>query len=147
MWSTLNWFPCVLRKINALKSLVFSKKKNKTLRNNGHFNSLIGVYGLYYISQLFTNYFSGPMLCSVASVTFDSLRSLQPTRLLCPWDFPSKNTRVSYHFLLQGIFPTQGLNPSLLRFLHMQVGIFTTEPLGKLILISYLWDLELFLFF
>ena len=34
-------------------------------------------------------------------------------RLLCPWDFPGKNTRVGYHFLLQGIFPTQGLNPGL----------------------------------
>ena len=36
---------------------------------------------------------------------------LQPTRLLCPWDFPGKNTGVGCHFLLQGIFPTQGSNP------------------------------------
>ena len=43
---------------------------------------------------------------------------LQPTRLLCPWDFPGKNTGVGCHFLLQGIFPTQGLNPCLL---HWQV--------------------------
>ena len=35
--------------------------------------------------------------------------------LLCPWDFPGQNTGVGYHFLLQGIFPTQGLNPGLLR--------------------------------
>ena len=34
----------------------------------------------------------------------------QPTGLLCPWDFPGKNTGVGCHFLLQGIFPTQGLN-------------------------------------
>ena len=27
---------------------------------------------------------------------------LQPTRLLCPWDFPGKNTGVGWHFLLQG---------------------------------------------
>ena len=27
---------------------------------------------------------------------------------------PGKNTRVDYHFLLHGIFPTQGLNTSLL---------------------------------
>ena len=33
---------------------------------------------------------------------------LQPARLLCPWDFPCKNTGMSCHFLLQGIFPTQG---------------------------------------
>ena len=31
--------------------------------------------------------------------------------LLCPQNFPGKNTRVSCHFFSQGIFPTQGLNP------------------------------------
>ena len=40
---------------------------------------------------------------------------LQPTRLLCPWDSPGKNTGVGCHFLLQGIFLTQGLNPGLLQ--------------------------------
>ena len=51
--------------------------------------------------------------CSIVS---DSLppHGLQPTRLLCPWDFPGKSTGVGCHFLLQGIFPTQGLNPGLL---------------------------------
>ena len=41
----------------------------------------------------------------------DSLQPtrLQPTRLLCPWAFPGKNTEVGRHFLLQGIFPTQGV--------------------------------------
>ena len=39
---------------------------------------------------------------------------LQPTRLLCPWDFPGKDTGVGCYFLLQGIFPTQGSNPGLL---------------------------------
>src|SRR5574337_797045 len=33
--------------------------------------------------------------------------------LLCPWNFPGKSTRVGCHFLLQGIFPTQGSNPGL----------------------------------
>ena len=37
-----------------------------------------------------------------------------PARLLYPWDFPGKITRVGCHFLLQGIFPTQGLNLGLL---------------------------------
>ena len=37
-----------------------------------------------------------------------------PTRLLCPWNYPGKNTGVGNHSLLQGIFPTQRLNPSLL---------------------------------
>ena len=33
-------------------------------------------------------------------------------------DIPGKNTRVDCHFLLQGIFLTQGLNPCLLCVLH-----------------------------
>ena len=38
---------------------------------------------------------------------------LQPARLLRPWDSPGKSTGVGCHFLLQGIFPTQGSNPGL----------------------------------
>ena len=37
-----------------------------------------------------------------------------PPRLLCPWDFPGKNTGVGCHFFLQGTFPIQGSNPPLL---------------------------------
>ena len=37
----------------------------------------------------------------------------EPTGLLRPWDSPGKNTGVGCHFLLQGIFPTQGLNPGV----------------------------------
>ena len=33
--------------------------------------------------------------------------------ILHPWDSSGKNTGVGYHFLLQGIFPTQGSNPGL----------------------------------
>ena len=36
------------------------------------------------------------------------------TRLLCPWDFPGKTIGVGCHFLLWGIFPTQGSNPHFL---------------------------------
>ena len=35
------------------------------------------------------------------------------TRLLCPWDFPGKNTGEGCHSLLQGIFPTQGWSPCI----------------------------------
>ena len=31
--------------------------------------------------------------------------------LLHPWDSPGKNTGVDCHFLLQVIFPTQGIEP------------------------------------
>ena len=49
------------------------------------------------------------------SVVSDSLwpHGLQPTRLLSSWDSPGKSTGVGCHFLLQGIFPTQGSNLGL----------------------------------
>ena len=42
----------------------------------------------------------------------------KPTRRLCPWDFPGKNTGVGCQALLQVIFLTPGLNSSLLCLLH-----------------------------
>ena len=54
--------------------------------------------------------------CSVARSrpTLRNPMNCKPARLLCPWDFPAKNTGVGCHFLLQGIFPTQEPNLSLL---------------------------------
>ena len=40
------------------------------------------------------------------------------TARFIPWDFPDKNTGVSCHTLLHGIFLTQGLNLHLLWLLH-----------------------------
>ena len=61
----------------------------------------------------------------------DSLQphGLQPTRLLCPWDFPGKNTGVGSHFLLQGIFLTQGSNS---RLLHCRQTLYRLSHLGSL---------------
>ena len=50
--------------------------------------------------------------CSVVPYSLQPY-GLQPTRLLCPWNFPVKNTGVGSHSLLQGIFPTQGSNLDL----------------------------------
>ena len=36
---------------------------------------------------------------------------LQHAKLLCPWDFPGKNTGVGCQALLQGMFLTQGSKP------------------------------------
>ena len=58
-----------------------------------------------------------------------SCSSLQPIRLLCPWNFSGKNTRAGCYFLLQGIFLTQGLNLGLLHLLHWQAD---SSPLGHL---------------
>ena len=48
-------------------------------------------------------------------VVFNSLQphGLYPARLLCSWNSPDENTGVGIHFLLQGIFLTQGSNPGL----------------------------------
>ena len=53
---------------------------------------------------------------------------LSPARLLCPWDFPGKNTGVGCHFLPQGIFLTQGIK---LGSLALAGRFFTTESPGK----------------
>ena len=60
----------------------------------------------------------------------DSLwpHGLQPTKLLCPWNFPGKNTGVGCHFLLRGIFPTQESSPhSSLPSPALAGGFFTTS--------------------
>ena len=44
------------------------------------------------------------------------------------WASPGKNTGVGCHFLLQGIFPTQGLNPYLL---HWQADSLPLSHLGS----------------
>ena len=57
-------------------------------------------------------------MCVSHSVVSDSLWShgLYPARLLCSWNSPGKNIGVGCHFLLQGIFLTQGSNPHLLHW-------------------------------
>ena len=69
-------------------------------------------------------------LCSVASVVFNFLGSHGPgsTRLLSPWHSPGKNTGVGCHALLQGIFPTRGLNLSLLCLLHCRQILYHSAP-------------------
>ena len=48
-----------------------------------------------------------------------------------PLGVSGKNTGVGCHALLQGIFPTQGSNPSLLCLLHWQEGSLPLVPPGK----------------
>ena len=55
----------------------------------------------------------------------------RPTRLLCPWNFPGKNTGASCHFLLQGIFLTQGLNLHLRHLLYWQADSLPLHYLGS----------------
>ena len=45
--------------------------------------------------------------------------SLRPHGLYSPWNSPGQNTGMRSHFLLQEIFPTQGLNLGLLHCRQM----------------------------
>ena len=66
---------------------------------------------------------------------------ISSVQLLIPWtvahqpplpvNYPSMNIGVGCHFLLQGIFPTQGWNSSLLPLLHWQADSLPLEPPGK----------------
>ena len=81
------------------------------------------------VSLIMHIYFTSPdssfcPLCFLVAQSCPTLlwpRGVEPTRLLCLWDFPGKNTGVGCHFLPQGIFLTQGSN---LRFLHWQADSF-----------------------
>ena len=79
-----------------------------TCTHSLHFkkNSHLSVMSMRRVFHQFSHY-----LCFVwgsvlrGSVVSDSLppHGPQPARLLCPWDFPGKDTAVGCHFLLQGI--------------------------------------------
>ena len=64
--------------------------------------------------------------CSVTLVLPNSSwpHGLEPARLLCPQDSPSKKTGVGCHFFLQGIFLTQGLNSHLLWLLYCRWNLY-----------------------
>ena len=50
---------------------------------------------------------------------------------LRPWDYPGKNTGVGCHFLLQGIFPTQGFEHTSLKSPELAGGLLTTSTTWK----------------
>ena len=78
------------------------------------------------------------LVCVSRSVVSDPLRPhrLQPDRLLCPWDSPRKNTEVSCHALLQGIFLNQVWNPTLL---HCKQILYHLSHLSSVLLLSHVW--------
>ena len=83
----------------------------------GIFDLHFGMQGLFFFFSVVACGSSSVCVCVCVScsVVSDSLQPhrLQPARLPCPWNSPGKNTGVGCHFLLQGIFLTQGLNLGL----------------------------------
>ena len=80
------------------------------------------IYTIYYITLCnitITTYYYSIFICIYYYSTMgmlshvSSLQSheLQPTRLLCPWNFLGRNAGASCHFLPQGILPDPGIKP------------------------------------
>ena len=82
-----------------------------------------------YLYNWVTSLYSKINMCSclLNRVWFFERQWIVPTRLLCPWNFPGKNIGVGGHFLLQGIFPTQGVNPHLLNWQADSLPVCTWE--------------------
>ena len=92
-------------KIGVKGSLVWKPELNNTTNTKEHIYTMI--------TCVYNNRVCVCVRFSL-SVVSNSMRPHGPIRLLCPWNSPGKNTGVSCHSLLQGIFLTQGLNPGLL---------------------------------
>ena len=67
------------------------------------------VLGITFLVSALSEY-NQRVSCLVLPSRSVCLTLCDPARLLCPWNSPGKNTAVGSHSLLQGIFPTQGLN-------------------------------------
>ena len=102
--------------------------------------------GLFQVTQFYCDCKVCHQHChSSSSELYMHAKSLQSCLTLCdPMDcslpgssvhgiLPSKNTEVDCHALLQGIFPTQGLNLGLLCLLHWHLGSLPLAPPGKLL--------------
>ena len=83
-------------------------------QKNGKTPHHSGKYRLHRIKFWVYHYMPCCVLCH--SYVSDSLRphELLPARHLCPWGFSRQESWMGCHALLQGIFPTQGLNSGLL---------------------------------
>ena len=105
------------RSTHLRQSWIFRKKnfKESGISKKVYFSSLVKMdtrdFTIWSIAQLCATLWD-PMDCS-------------PRR---GYSLHGKNTGLGCHFLLQGIFPTQGSNPHLL---HWQADSLTTEPPGK----------------
>ena len=111
----------------------------------------MGVFSALSSSNWPSSHCSSVRVCSVASVVPDSVwpYGLQAPKLICPWDSPGKNRGVGCHFLLQGIFPTQGSNPGLLYCRQILYRWATGEALQFCREIKNIdsWNISVFIFF
>ena len=105
---------------------VHGKKKNKGFFWSPGYVLVQGLLLLFNLDSDYTDVLSFKYMLHACVNMYESVshsvvsKSFQlhglKHQLLCPWTSPFKNTGVVCHFLLQGIFVTQGLNPGLLHF-------------------------------
>ena len=91
--------------------------------------SRIELWGLF-IQPLFNEILCVFVCVYACSVVFNSLwpHGLQPTRLLCPWDFPVQEYWSGLPFSSPGSLPDPGIEPVSPALANR---FFTTEPPGK----------------
>ena len=133
------------RNINPLPTVSLFYKPDGLLSSTAKFQGLFAKASWYLIFSYFSDYHEIQhlwpskicfaisnlkirLLFCVAVQSLSHFWLFCDPRLLCSWDFPGKNTRVGRHFLLQGIFPAQGLNPCLL---HWQANSSPLSHLGS----------------
>ena len=92
-----------------------------------HFHNLWPARNAVNVTSFLPENSSESVSCSSVS---DSLppHGLFPTRLLCPWNSPGRNTGMGIHSFLQGIFLTQGSIPCSL---HWQADSLLSEAPGN----------------
>jgi len=101
---------CTVSTHSATCRLYLNESGRKKLSSLGLCGTIISGVFLYFLDTLSIFFNTHYSLC-VRAQSRPTLGDPLDCRLLCPWDFPGKNTGVSCHFFLQGIFPTQRSNP------------------------------------
>ena len=98
-------------------------------------NHLILCHPLLLLSSIFPNIrafsYHVCMLGWLSYIQLCATYGLQRVRLICPWDFPGKNTMVGFCALLQGIFPTQNWTHISYVYLHWHMSSLPLAPPGK----------------
>ena len=137
----LNRFQCLLKtKLKQKLQHVFFYFKKKNFQVINFVEPFLRIVGSKSLWHFYKNWLEAWRVGH--SVAFDPLwhHGLYPTKFLCPWVSPGRNTGVSSHSLLQGIFPTQGSNSDLLYcrqilyLLSHQGSLFQDIHLSKLLL-------------
>ena len=88
-------------------------------------------YDFIYIKNIGEYVINDCMLCHFSHVQFFVTLWAIDYQAPLSMGFSRKESGVGWHFLLQGIFPTQGSNPSLLHLQHCHSGSLSRVPPEK----------------